>query len=318
MQQACRKARMRLGATSPNPPVGAAALDSNGRILALAAHSRAGEDHAEMALLKHCRAEKLLPSVETLAVTLEPCNHTGLTPPCCTAIIEAGIRRVVVGIRDPNPNVTGGGCDRLRAAGIDVIEDVEAEACKRLIHAFSYSVLNRRPFITIKRAFDAYGSMIPPKGSKTFASQGSLILAHRLRKKADAILTGSGTILADNPLFTVRQVKDHDGKRRILAILDRRGRVPKEYMDSARLRNLDVIVYRSLDEAIDDLASRKVRDVLVEAGPQLSGALLETPCWAMRVDIHKGEPDRIETVFNEGAKIPFSTEGIDLEDLLPL
>ncbi|MDR3425321.1 MAG: bifunctional diaminohydroxyphosphoribosylaminopyrimidine deaminase/5-amino-6-(5-phosphoribosylamino)uracil reductase RibD [Alphaproteobacteria bacterium] len=314
---ACQEARRWLGATAPNPPVGAAALDEKGEIIALAAHQKAGGDHAEAALLKLCRAQEDLPRLHTLCVTLEPCNHTGRTPPCTEAIIAAGVRRVVIGARDPNPFVTGGGVERLRQAGIEVIENVENEACRRLIHAFAFHANTGRPFVTVKRAFDAQGSMIPPVGQKTFTSPESLSLAHRLRKKADAILTGSGTILADHPMFTIRHVPDHPDKRRILAILDRRGRVPKTYIEKAAERGLDVVIYQSLDSCIFDLENRGIRDVLVESGPTLSRFVLDSPFWTMKVDIHHNVEDRIEIGFNQNAKITFDCKKVEIESLLP-
>ena len=318
MRRAVAEARLWLGATSPNPAVGAAALDAAGNILAVTAHHRAGSDHAEAALLKLCREQNLLPRVATICVTLEPCNHHGRTPPCSEAIIAAGIRRVAIGARDPNPHVAGGGCEWLRAAGIEVIENVESDLCQKLIHPFAFHARTGLPFVTVKRAFDVSGSMIPPVGQKTFTSDASLVLAHRLRKKADAIIAGSGTIIADNPLFDVRHVKDHDGKRRVLAILDRRGRVSKEYLTAATTRGFDVAVYDDFDSCVKQLGNRGIKDVLVESGPILLGFALDSPYWTMRVDIHAGMPDRIETAFNPAAELPFDTNNSDLESLLPL
>ena len=318
MRRSCDEARLWLGATVPNPPVGAAALDNVGAILAVAAHCRAGSDHAEAALLKLCRAQNLLPRVHTMCVTLEPCNHHGRTPPCAEAIIEAGIRRVVVGARDPNPHVRGGGCDRLRQAGVTVIEEVEGDLCRRLIHAFGFHARTSRPFVTVKRAFDIQGSMIPPVGQAVFTSSDSLTIAHRLRKKCDALVTGSGTILADNPAFTVRHVPDHAGKRRILAVLDRRGRVSADYIEQAAQRGLDVVRYQTLDACLVDLEHGGVRDVLVEAGPQVSQLVLDSSAWAMCVDIYKGEPDCVETRFNPEIDFSFDVNSLGVDALLPL
>ncbi len=251
MEVACAEARKWLGATSPNPAVGAAALDGDGKILAVAAHQKPGEMHAEAALIKHCRDEFILRHVHTLCVTLEPCNHHGRTPPCTEAIIQSGIKYVVIGTRDPNPEVKGAGIERLQETGIEVVSGINEEECRHLIHAFSHSVKTTKPWVTVKRAFDSKGSMIPPPGKKVFTSHStSLQLAHRLRKKSDAILTGSGTILADNPVFTVRYVPDFEGKRRILGILDRRGRVPQEYVKAAHERGLMSIVFQNLDSCL--------------------------------------------------------------------
>jgi len=321
MLSACQEARRWLGATSPNPPVGAAALDKSGRILALAAHQKAGKDHAEAALLKLCAARGLLDKIDTLCVTLEPCTHQGRTPPCADAIIAAKVPRVVIGLRDPNRAVSGGGCEKLRAAGIDVLETIEAEACRRLAHAFLFHAQTGKPFVTVKRAFDAKGGMIPPKGKKTFTSKESLTLAHRLRKKADAIVTGSGTILADNPLFTVRHVRDFEDKRRILAILDREGRVSDVYIKEATERGFSVSLYNDLDSCFSTLEAQGIRDILVESGPNLIRSILDSPYWTMKIDIYaesESKPDRIDVSFNPEYEIPFDTKRFDLDSLLPL
>ena len=315
---ACREARRWVGATSPNPPVGAAALDADGRVLAVAAHQRAGTLHAEARLLADCRERGILGQVVTLAATLEPCNHHGRTPPCSEAILTAGIRRVAIGMRDPNPYVAGGGVERLRSAGVEVVEGVGATECRLLLHAFTYSVLIERPWITVKRAFDANGSMIPPPGRKTFTSPASLTLGHRLRKKADAIVTGSGTILADDPAFTVRHLPDHPGKRRFLAILDRRRRVPQAYLEAAAARGLDPLLYDDLESAIAELHTRGVRDILVEAGPSVSDLVLTGPFWCLAVDIKTGEPDLVTYRLNRAAPLPFAIDSFDPEAILPL
>lgn len=289
---ACSVARRWLGATSPNPPVGAVALDLAGNLLGVAAHQRAGEGHAEALLLQQLRIAGMLAQVQTLYVTLEPCNHHGRTPPCSEAIIAAQIPQVMIGALDPNPHVAGGGAARLRAAGVEVVERDSPE-CQALLYAFKHSVTIGRPWVTVKRAFTAAGSMIPPPGQKTFTSPEALRLAHQLRKRADAILTGSGTVLADNPDFTVRHVPDYAGKTRILAILDRRRRVPQDYLVAAAQRGLQPILYDSLDAAIADLSQRQCRDVLVEAGPELSAAVLASEYWCQEVRIQQALPNSV-------------------------
>ncbi len=316
MRRAIVEAAVWAGATAPNPPVGAVALDKTGNVIAVAAHQRAGRAHAEAALLDICRAQNILGDIDTLCVTLEPCNHTGRTPPCSEAIIAAGIRRVVIGANDPNPHVAGGGAARLRQAGIEIVEGVENELCRRLIAPFAFYAATGRAFVVVKRAFDETGSMIPPVGQKVFASPESLVAAHRLRRKADAIVTGSGTVLADAPLFTVRHVADHAGKRRVLAILDRRGRVPQSYLQQARDSGLEPVIYTDIDFCLRNLAARGARDILVEAGACLCDAILASGQWVMRVDIHKGTPDRIHVAFNPNQNIGFDIRGVGLSELL--
>jgi len=317
MQTACAEARKWLGATSPNPAVGAVALDSHGEILAVTAHTRAGELHAEAMLIAKAHSEGFLDKIHTLCVTLEPCNHQGRTPPCVDAIIRSGIKRVVIGTRDPNPHIKGGGIEKLQQVGIEVVCGVNEEECKQLIHAFAYSVKTGKPWITVKRAFNTNGTMIPPPGQKVFTSKESLRLAHRIRKKCDAIITGSSTVLADSPLFTVRHTPDYLEKRRWLAILDRRGRVPESFATAAKLRHIDTVFYRDVNEAIKDLAVKGVQDILVEAGPALSQAILDAGLWEMAVTIYQGEPDRVEATFNPRTKLPFDIKQFRWEWWLP-
>jgi diaminohydroxyphosphoribosylaminopyrimidine deaminase/5-amino-6-(5-phosphoribosylamino)uracil reductase len=318
MRRSILEARHWLGATAPNPPVGAAALDKNGNVLIVAAHQKAGTEHAEARLLRLCREQGLLDQVDTLCVTLEPCNHQGRTPPCTGAILAAGIRHVVVGTRDPNPNVKGGGIAELECHGVQVTLGIAEQACRQLLHAFAFSTINQRPWVTVKRAFTPDGSMIPPVGQKTFTSEASLTLAHRLRKKSDAILTGSGTILADNPMFTVRRVPDYPEKRRWLGILDRRGRLPASYIEAAWQRGFDALIYDSVDQALADLQAKGARDVLVEAGPAVSQSVMAGVNWCLAVDIHHGSEDRVACCFNPNASIPFATDGFDIETILPI
>lgn len=315
MAAACAEARQWLGATSPNPAVGAAALDAKGTILALAAHQRAGEAHAEAALLNQCR--RILDQVETLCVTLEPCNHQGRTPPCTDAIIKSGIKRVVIGTRDPNPHVPGGGIERLQQAGIEVISGVGESECRQLIHAFAYYAKTGKPWITIKRAINRDSSMLPPKDLKTFTSPSSLVLAHRLRKKADAILTGSGTIVADDPEFTVRHVPDYPGKRRFLAMMDRRKQVPESYINAARQRGFEPLIYDDIESALKDLAVKGVRDILVEAGPALSQTMLDSHLWNMSVTIQHADTDVIDVTFNPNDTLPFDSATFNWDSFLP-
>lgn len=317
MRRACALARRYLGATSPNPPVGAVALNADGAIIAEAAHERAGAAHAEAALLHHCRTQNILAQIHTLVVTLEPCNHHGKTLPCTQAILDAKIKHIAIGARDPNPDVAGGGIEYLRAQGVQVTENIALAECEQLIAAFATVKLHAMPWITIKRVFDAQGSMIPPAGQKTFASPSSLLLAHRLRKKSDAIITGSGTILADNPLFTVRHVTDHPGKTRILAIADRRRRVPESYRLSAESNGFQIMLFDDLTEIINELYRRGVQDILIEAGPTLSQAVFDNNFWHLYIDIECKTEDHITAELNPDMKIPFDPAHFHLTHLLP-
>ncbi|KSB90521.1 riboflavin biosynthesis protein RibD [Caulobacter vibrioides] len=293
------------GATAPNPPVGCAVLAADGEVLAVRAHQGAGLPHAEAAALAACRDR--WSAVHTLVVTLEPCNHHGRTPPCVEAILASPARAVWIGARDPNPAVAGGGAARLVAAGLDVafVAGPLAGEAARLIAPFAMRATRGRPWLTLKQAFTADGSMIPPPGAKTFTSEASLDLAHALRRRADAVITGSGTVLADAPLLTVRRAPDPRRTPRRLAILDRRGRVPGAYLDAARARGLDPSVHADIPALLAQLAGGGALEALVEAGPTLSAAFLAAGLWDERVTITKaarpGDPDTVESVLRRPA-----------------
>lgn len=297
---ALEAARALAGATAPNPPVGCAVLAADGSVLAVEAHQGAGLPHAEAAALAACRDR--WDAVHTLVVSLEPCNHHGRTPPCSEAILASPARAVWIGARDPNPAVEGGGAQRLSAAGLDVafVAGPLAAESARLIAPFAMRATQGRPWLTLKQAFTADGLMIPPPGERTFTSEASLDLAHALRRRADAVITGSGTILADAPLLTVRRVADPRRAPRRLAILDRRGRTPAAYLAAARERGLDPSLHADIPALLADLADGGALEALVEAGPTLSAAFLAADLWDERVVITKaaraGDPDTVEIV----------------------
>lgn len=295
------------GATAPNPPVGCAALDASGAILAVAAHQQAGGDHAEAAAIAACRATGRFERIDTLVVTLEPCNHHGRTPPCVEAILASPARTVWIGARDPNLAVAGGGAARLARAGLEAtfIQNLNhpdtaelARRAARLIAPFATRSLTARPWLTLKQALTVDGGMIPPPGAKTFTSADSLTLAHGLRRRADAIITGSGTILADAPLFTVRRVADPRRAPRRLAILDRRGRTPAAYLHSAQRRGFETSVHHDIPTLLAELADGGVLEALVECGPTLLQAFLAAGLWDEQVILsqspNRGDPDRVQ------------------------
>jgi len=279
------------GATSPNPPVGCVLLNEGGQVLAAGAHESAGESHAEANALAACRRAGAQDRIHTVVVTLEPCNHWGRTPPCAEAILASSARVVWIGAIDPNGDVAGGGAARLADAGLGVrVLDPDSALgvrCRDLIAPFAKHKLTNRPWVTVKQALDSAGGMIPPPGETTFTSPPALTYAHRLRRRADAILTGSGTVLADNPAFTVRHVPDHPGKRRMLAVLDRRRRVSTAFLAAAGVRGLDAFRADDLEATLDELGRRGALEVLVEAGPSLTSAVLSTELWDEHVLIRQ-------------------------------
>ncbi len=290
------------GATAPNPPVGCVLLGIDGAVLGVAAHQKAGTLHAEALAIKQCSDPD---RIHTVVVTLEPCNHTGRTGPCTEAILTTSAKNVWIGMADPNPHVAGGGADRLRNAGLNVQFLNEADAPKlktdlqRLIAPFTKRALHGLPWVTIKQAINTQGSMIPPTGQKTFTSQSSLILAHQLRRRSDAIITGSGTVLADDPHFTVRLVEDFASKHRHLVLFDRRRRISQSYLDAATARGFKISFANDLLSTLKNLSEQGMLEVLVEAGPSLTQSVLDSGLWDEHVLITKGDPDHIQIIQNK-------------------
>lgn len=201
MREALRLARKGLGRTSPNPAVGAVIV-RNDNIIARAYHRGAGLPHAEAEVLTKLGGKA---SGDTLYVTLEPCTHYGRTPPCTEAILRSGLARVVVGMEDPNPDVSGGGCEVLRKNGVEVETCVLEKECLRLNEAFVKFVTSRRPFIIVKSALTIDGWTATITGhSKWITNDKSRQFVHRLRDRVDAVMVGIGTVLADDPFLTTR------------------------------------------------------------------------------------------------------------------
>jgi len=227
MRLALRLARRGCGATSPNPMVGAV-LVKGGKILGRGWHHRAGEPHAEIEALRN--AEKLGHPVRgaTIFVTLEPCCTHGRTPPCTEAIIAAGIKCVVVGATDPNPQHAGRGFEILRSAGIKVISGILTEECTRLNEAFNHWIVQRTPLVTVKAAMTLDGKIATASGeSKWITGERARAYGMKLRQGHDAILVGINTVLADDPSLTFRpsgRAKATHRLRRI--VLDSQARTP--------------------------------------------------------------------------------------------
>lgn len=292
MRIALRMGQRGLGNTAPNPAVGAVIADeATGEIVARGWTQPGGRPHAETEAI--CRAGERARGM-TLYVTLEPCAHFGKTPPCADAIIAAGLKRVVVGVGDPDPRTAGQGIARLSASGIEVCENVlEAEA-RWLTLGHILRVTQNRPFVTLKIATAADGSIAPGDGTapRWVTGPEARAAGHKLRAEADAILVGAGTVRADNPDLTCRLpgLASRSPVRVILA-----GRAPLDPRAKlfATARTLPVIVMRAgaalpqdgdlaaqgadvieLGDrrpvtALNALAERGVTRLLVEGGPSV-------------------------------------------------
>jgi len=222
MRQALAAARRGLGRTSPNPAVGAVVVQG-GRIVGRGHHARAGGPHAEVVALRVAGARARGADLYT---TLEPCDHFGRTPPCSLAILEAGIRRVVVGSRDPNPLVRGRGMARLRRAGVEVVRGVLDEECQHLNAPWFTFITEGRPHVTLKAAVTLDGKIATRDGDARWVSgPEARAWVHRKRDQVDAVLVGAGTARADDPALTAR-LPGGRGRDPIRVVLDTDLRLP--------------------------------------------------------------------------------------------
>ena len=275
MQRALELARRGIAVTSPNPAVGCVVLDRAGQVAGEGWHEYDLVDHAEVIALKVAAqhaGNRLLGG--TVYVTLEPCNHTGRTPPCTDALIASGVRRVVAATIDPNPAVAGHGMEKLSAAGIEVAMGVCQAEARRLNEGFARWSQHKRPLVLMKVAMTLDGRIAPPVGQHALREpfwitcEDSRAAVQPLRWQADAALTGVDTVLADDPMLT-----DRSGLRRrrplLRVVLDSALRMPLNSKMVATAHN-DVVIYTvSKDESrIHELRSRGVR---VEVLPAEAG-----------------------------------------------
>lgn len=288
------------GMVSPNPLVGAVVLDKDGHVVGRGHHIKCGEAHAEVCALNEA-GEKAVGG--TLYVNLEPCSHFGKTPPCADRVVESGIKRLVIGMVDPNPLVAGRGLEKCKNAGIEVVSGVLEKECKKLNEVFIKHITEKQPFITIKTASTIDGKIATRTGSsKWITSEAARNEVHRLRNKYDTILTGSGTVIADNPSLTCRiegknyknpvrivvdselktspesKVYFNDGVRVIIAVAENvseektaRFSENVEFIKCPLNKDLKI----DLKYLINELYKIGLTSILVEAGGLLNGALIK-------------------------------------------
>lgn len=309
MELALQAASLHDGQTAPNPPVGAVIAIGN-TVLGVGAHKAAGTPHAEVVAIENAKTYASKNGLKlkdaTLFVTLEPCNHTGKTPPCTQAVLEAGLRKICIGTMDPNPNVAGGGAKFLSENGVSVDFMPDSKSADELIDGFRKFSATRTPYVTHKIAVrniaDGF-TMLPDLGKKTFAGETGLVAAHRERRRSDAIITTVDTVLSDLPEFTVRKMNDHSEKRRkrVLGIVSSRARplglLPKDWLENAKENGFDVLAFADFESALHDLGMRQCLRVLVEAGPRFSAWLAETNLWDEQLWILAGQPN--DSVFRK-------------------
>ena len=351
MQHALALARETIGLASPNPQVGCVLVrpesqTSESGILGEGAHRYEQRDHAEIVALKQAAALGNEVRGATAYVTLEPCAHHGRTGPCADALIAARIARCVVATEDPNPLVGGQGINRMRAAGIEVTVGVGQQQARALNDAFAYSIQHQRPFVTLKAALSVDGYLAPPSHTRVGEEPHWLTgpeargEVQRLRHASDAILTGIGTVLADNPALT-----DRSGllRRRPLlrVVLDPQLRTPatSQLLCSAaetptrQDRNLLLICAeaapQSREQALAEASAGRAEILRLPSGPagrlnlpavlallaerQCNSLLLETGSALNSAFLHEGLVDRLVLFFSETelgtGSVPFAAAG---------
>ncbi|OUC16600.1 MAG: riboflavin biosynthesis protein RibD [Alkalinema sp. CACIAM 70d] len=214
LQRCLELAQQALGKTAPNPLVGSVIVN-NSVVVGEGFHPRAGEPHAEVFALRQAGEQA---QGATLYVNLEPCSHFGRTPPCADAIVAAGLRRVVIGMVDPNPNVAGQGIAKLRQAGLEVVVGVEEAACQELNEAFVHRILNQQPFGILKYAMTIDGKIATSTGHSAWVTgPAARQKVHQLRSACDAVIIGGNTVRKDNPNLTTHGLTDHNPLRVVMS-----------------------------------------------------------------------------------------------------
>ena len=283
MKECIKLAKQGEGKTSPNPLVGCVVLDQFGNKISTGYHKKYGENHAEReALLKIKNGEE---KNGTLIVNLEPCSHYGKTPPCADLIIERGIKKVVIGMRDVNPIVAGNGIKKLKNAGIEVIENILEEECKTLNEIFIKNMLKNKVFVAIKTATTLDGKIATFNGSsKWITSENARNEVKKIRNRYDAILTTSSTIIADNPTMMHRKkiILDRKLKTNLESSIYKSGEI---YLFNETLDmfegGINFIKTPAKDKKLDlEFILEKafelgIKSILVESGGHLNGEMLK-------------------------------------------
>lgn len=285
MHRAIELARHGAGNTSPNPMVGAVITDTDGNIIGEGYHRCYGKPHAEVNAIASVSDKSRLKH-SSIYVTLEPCSHYGKTPPCAKLIIDSGIREVIVGASDPFGKVNGRGIAMMRDAGIHVTTGILEKECMDLNAAFFTAHTFHRPFVTLKWAQSADGFMdiyrMPGEPQARISTPLTMRLMHRLRSMNDAILVGSGTIIADNPSLTTRL---WPGRSPRPVIMDRRKRIGEKYgimTGNPTVIHDDVPLGTTLRRLYDS----GITSLLVEGGAGILRSFIDAGMWDMaRIEV---------------------------------
>ena len=276
MRRALELAERGRYSVSPNPMVGCVIV-RNGEIIAEGLHQRAGEPHAEIKALLQCDDIRNA----TMYVTLEPCAHQGRTGPCSTAIVDAGVKRVVIATRDPHDVVNGRGIEQLRKAGIEVETGVLEREAKRLNEKFLYAIAAQKPFVCLKAAMTLDGKLATvTRDSRWISSEESRQKSLELREEYDAILAGGGTVSEDDPQLTRRLGWNSALTPWTRVVLDRSKRVPptaRVLTDGAPTLHITEDI--DLDQLLRDLFSRGVHSLIVEGGSEIHSEFIRRRLW---------------------------------------
>lgn len=295
MKKCIDLAKKGLGSVSPNPLVGCVVLNKHNKIISEGYHEKYGENHAERNALINLNNNEAKGG--TLIVNLEPCSHYGKTPPCADLIIEKGIKNVIIGMRDVNPIVAGNGVKKLKEAGINVVENILEDKCRKLNEVFIKNMVEHKTFIAIKTATTLDGKIATSTGSsKWITSETARVEAKNLRKKYDAILTTSSTIIADNPtmLHSTKVILDRNLRTDFRnAEIYKDGMCYVYYNENIELEcieaatnsigdnsNIKLCPVKVIDNKIDlatlfnNLYENNIMSVFIEAGGQFCGAAL--------------------------------------------
>lgn len=296
MKLALENAKTMRGQTDPNPTVGCV-LVKEGRVIGIGAHLKAGGPHAEIHALQMAGEEA---AGSTAYVTLEPCSHTGKTGPCALALIEAGVKKVIIAMLDPNPLVAGNGMQLLQGAGIHVETGICEKEARQLNEVFIHSILHQKPYVTAKTAISLDGKLATRTGSSQWiTSSDARTEVHHMRSEHQAIMVGVETVLKDNPALTARIP---NGRNPIRIIVDSRLRTPfdaqvltdgqaptwifttesadQTRFDALHAKGIHVVKTKGLkrvdlEEMLDYLHLHAISSVLLEAGGTLNASFIE-------------------------------------------
>jgi len=299
MRMAIRLAGKGIGKTSPNPMVGAVIV-RNGKIIGRGYHKKCGDYHAEINAINNAKGSI---RGSTLYITLEPCSHYGRTPPCIDTLIKKGLKRVVVGTPDPNPEVNGKGIKILRSKGIKVDVGILDTECRQLNEHYFKFIKSGIPYVTVKYAQTLDGRIATKTGdSQWISSEASRKYVHFLRSTNDGIMVGAGTVTADNPQLTVRHVKGKNPLRIIVdsklcipikssvltddnphqTIIATTSNAPSRKITAIKKFGAEVLVVKkerngkvSFSSLLKELGKREIMSVLVEGGSGMITALLK-------------------------------------------